>query len=93
MYNISNKLKLKIYFYYFVDFILGRCFGALFGGMAYSEYPENFKDVHKAFTIAAAVTAIVYFLAYHFYLKPKCAAPVHLPPDPAPAVIQSKYNM
>lgn len=59
--------------------------------MAYSEYPDNFKDVHKAFTIAAAVIAILYFVAYHFYLKPKCAAPVHLPPDPAPAVIQSKY--
>lgn len=73
------------------NFVLGRCFGALLGGMAYSEYPDNFKDVHEGFTIAAAVVAILYFIAYHFYLKQKCAAPLHLPPDPAPAVIQSKY--
>ncbi|XP_023310459.1 uncharacterized protein LOC108917887 [Anoplophora glabripennis] len=70
-------------------FCLGRCFGALFGGMAYSEYPNNFQDVHRSFCIAAAVIAIIYFLAYHFYMKPKCAAPVHLPPDPAPAIFQN----
>ncbi|KAJ8919375.1 hypothetical protein NQ315_016468, partial [Exocentrus adspersus] len=70
-------------------FCLGRCFGALFGGMAFSEYPNNFQDVHRGFTIAAAVVAIIYFLTYHFYLKPKCAAPLHLPPDPAPAIFQS----
>lgn len=74
------------------DLFLGRCFGALFGGMAYSEYPDNFRDVHTAFTIAAAIAASLYFITYHFYLKPKCAAPVHLPPDPAPAVIQSTYS-
>lgn len=70
--------------------ISGRCFGALFGGMAYTEYPDNFQDVHRSFCIAATVIAIIYFLAYHFYMKPKCAAPVHLPPDPAPAIFQSK---
>lgn len=80
----------KYFQIYIIEMILGRCFGALFGGMAYSEYPNNFTDVHRSFTIAAAVIAIVYFLAYHFYMKPKCAAPVHLPPDPAPAIFQSK---
>lgn len=85
-----SDLPVKLYNF---ENILGRCFGALFGGMAYSEYPDNFRDVHEAFTIAAAVTAILYFITYHFYLKPKCAAPVHLPPDPAPAVIQSKYEV
>ncbi|KAJ8964028.1 hypothetical protein NQ314_005168 [Rhamnusium bicolor] len=72
-----------------VLFLLGRCFGALFGGMAYTEYPNNFQDVHRGFTIAAGTVAVFYFITYHFYLKPKCAAPVHLPPDPAPAVVQS----
>lgn len=71
--------------------VIGRCFGALFGGMAYSEYPDNFEYVHRSFTYAAAVVAIMYFTIYHFYLKQKCAAPVHLPPDPAPAVVQSEY--
>lgn len=70
-------------------FCLGRCFGALLGGIAYDEYPYNFNRVHQGFTIAAAVVAFIYYIAYHFYLKPKCGAPVHLPPDPAPAIIQS----
>ncbi|KAG5879802.1 hypothetical protein JTB14_013450 [Gonioctena quinquepunctata] len=72
-------------------FCLGRCIGALLGGMAYADYNAeyNFQRVHGGFTIAAAVAATLYFLAYHFYLKPKCAPPMHLPPDPAPAVVQS----
>ncbi|XP_019869896.2 uncharacterized protein LOC109598424 [Aethina tumida] len=70
-------------------FCLGRCFGALLGSIAYSEYPDNFSCVHKWFTVAAAITAIIYFLTYHFYLKPKCAAATQLPPDPAPAVVQN----
>ncbi|KAJ8942788.1 hypothetical protein NQ318_013003 [Aromia moschata] len=70
-------------------FCLGRCFGALFGGMAFTENRNDFHIVHRAFTIAAAVVAVIYFVVYHFYMKPKCAAPMHLPPDPAPAVVQS----
>lgn len=70
-------------------FCLGRGIGALLGGIAYSEYPDKFPSVHKWFTIAAAIIAILYFCAYHFYLRPKCAAAPHLPPDPAPAVVQS----
>ncbi|CAG9765500.1 unnamed protein product [Ceutorhynchus assimilis] len=70
-------------------FCLGRFVGAFLGGTAHDEYPYNFTRVHQAFTIAAAIVAFIYYCAYHFYLKPKCAAPVHLPPDPAPAIIQS----
>lgn len=70
-------------------FCLGRCIGALLGGIAYDEYPYNFNRVHQWFTVAAAIVAFIYYIAYHFYLKPKCGAPVHLPPDPAPAVVQS----
>ncbi|VEN40234.1 unnamed protein product [Callosobruchus maculatus] len=70
-------------------FCLGRSIGAVLGGMAFTEYPKNFQDVHRAFTIAAMIIAIVYFIAYHFYMKPRCAAPLHLPPDPAPSVVQS----
>ncbi|KAH1022128.1 hypothetical protein HUJ04_011569 [Dendroctonus ponderosae] len=70
-------------------FCLGRCIGAFLGGIAYDEYPANFNRVHQWFTVAAAVVAFIYYIAYHFYLKPKCGAPVHLPPDPAPAVVQS----
>ncbi|CAH0560997.1 unnamed protein product [Brassicogethes aeneus] len=72
-------------------FCLGRCIGALLGGLAYSEYPDrdNFNSVHKWFTVAACITAIIYFLAYHFYLKPQCAAAAQVPPDPAPSVVQN----
>lgn len=70
-------------------FCIGRCIGAFLGGIAYDEYPANFNRVHQWFTIAAAIVAFIYYITYHFYLKPKCGAPVHLPPDPAPAVIQS----
>lgn len=72
-------------------FCLGRCIGALLGGIAYSEYPENFPSVHKWFTIAAAIVAIIYFITYHFYMKPKCAAPPQLPPYPAPSFVQSNF--
>lgn len=71
------------------NIIVGRCIGAFLGGIAYDEYPANFNRVHQWFTIAAAIVAFIYYITYHFYLKPKCGAPVHLPPDPAPAVIQS----
>ncbi|CAH1159551.1 unnamed protein product [Phaedon cochleariae] len=73
-------------------FCLGRSIGAALGGLAYSsEYDSerNFQEVHRAFAIAATVIAVVYFLIYHFYLKPKCAPGMHLPPDPAPAVVQT----
>ncbi|XP_066146488.1 uncharacterized protein SP1173 [Euwallacea fornicatus] len=70
-------------------FCIGRCIGAFLGGIAYNEYPSNFNRVHQWFTIAAAIVAFIYYITYHFYLKPKCGAPVHLPPDPAPAVVQS----
>ncbi|XP_050299999.1 uncharacterized protein LOC126738620 [Anthonomus grandis grandis] len=70
-------------------FCLGRCIGAFLGGLAYDEYPANFNWVHQWFTIAAAIIAFIYYLTYHLYLKPKCGAPMHLPPDPAPAVVQS----
>lgn len=70
-------------------FCLGRCIGSLLGGIAYDEYPYNFNRVHQWFTVAAAIVAFIYYIAYHFYLKPKCGAPVHLPPAPAPAVVQS----
>lgn len=73
-------------------FCLGRFLGALIGGIAYSGPPRssNFFQVHEGFAIAAAVIAIVYFLSYHLYLKPRCAAPTQHPPRPAPAIVQSK---
>ncbi|KAF7287260.1 hypothetical protein GWI33_002076 [Rhynchophorus ferrugineus] len=70
-------------------FCLGRCFGALLGSLAYDEYPYNFNRVHQGFTVAAAIVALLYYITYHFYLKPKCGAPLHTPPDPAPATIQN----
>lgn len=71
-------------------FCLGRSIGVLLGSLAFTEYPDNFNRVHEGFTVAAAVIAIVYFVAYHFYLKPK-AAPTQLPPYPAPStVVQSE---
>ncbi|XP_045479201.1 uncharacterized protein LOC123684115 [Harmonia axyridis] len=69
-------------------FCLGRFVGALLGGLAYSEYPDNFKTVHKWFAIAAAIIATIYFFAYHFYLKFYCIPPTQLPPDPAPSTVQ-----
>ncbi|RZC37605.1 uncharacterized protein BDFB_009230, partial [Asbolus verrucosus] len=70
-------------------FCLGRCIGALIGGLAHTESSKKFKDVHLGFTIAAAVIATVYFFTYHFFLKPRCAAQPQLPPYPAPSVVQS----
>ncbi|XP_057672616.1 uncharacterized protein LOC130904080 [Diorhabda carinulata] len=67
-------------------FCLGRGFGALLGSLAFSDYNTeyNFQNVHKYFCIAAGVIAILYFTVYHFYMKPKCAPPIHVPPAPAP---------
>ncbi|XP_060531100.1 uncharacterized protein LOC132704840 isoform X2 [Cylas formicarius] len=70
-------------------FCFGRCIGALLGAIAYSEDASNFICAHQWFAVAATVVAFAYFVVYHFYLKTKCGAPVHLPPDPAPAIIQS----
>ncbi|XP_044748780.1 uncharacterized protein LOC123309641 isoform X2 [Coccinella septempunctata] len=69
-------------------FCLGRFVGALLGGLAYSEYPDNFKRVHKWFSISAAVIATIYSISYHFYLKFYCIPPTQLPPDPAPSTVQ-----
>lgn len=85
-----NAFELRAVFLF--QLFLGRSIGALLGGIAYDEYPANFNRVHKWFTVAAAIVAFIYYIAYHFYLKPKCGAPVHLPPDPAPAVVQSKFQ-
>ncbi|XP_017783202.1 PREDICTED: uncharacterized protein LOC108567324 [Nicrophorus vespilloides] len=68
-------------------FCIGRFIGALIGGIAYSESHEQFMQVHKWFAVAAAIIATIYFLSYHFYLKPKCAAPLAQPPRPAPATV------
>ncbi|XP_074025970.1 uncharacterized protein [Leptinotarsa decemlineata] len=72
-------------------FCLGRSIGSLLGGMAYTEYNSEytFQRVNGGFAVAACSVAIFYFVIYHFYLKPKCAPPMHLPPEPAPAVIQN----
>ncbi|KAK9875681.1 hypothetical protein WA026_009477 [Henosepilachna vigintioctopunctata] len=69
-------------------FCLGRSVGALLGGLAYSEYPDNFKTVHKWFAVSANAIAIMYFTAYHYYLKFYCIPPAQLPPDPAPSTVQ-----
>lgn len=74
----------------------GRCFGALIGRFAYTLYPDNVKypdnhgPVYAGFAIAAAIIAALYFVAYHFYLKPYCGAHPQLPPYPAPSIVQSK---
>jgi MFS family permease len=66
-------------------FCLGRCFGALIGRFAYTLYPDNVKypdnhgPVYAGFAIAAAIIAALYFVAYHFYLKPYCGAHPQLP--------------
>ncbi|XP_044254355.1 uncharacterized protein LOC123004901 [Tribolium madens] len=76
-------------------FCLGRCFGALIGRSAYTLYPEKVKypdnhgPVYGGLAIAAAIIAALYFVAYHFYLKPYCVPHVQLPPYPAPSVVQS----
>lgn len=70
----------------------GRFVGSLLGGIGYTGYSEDFINVHYWFAIAAAVVGILYFLLYHFYLKPRCAPPIQRPPRPAPAVVQSKIN-
>ncbi|KAL3266015.1 hypothetical protein HHI36_010204 [Cryptolaemus montrouzieri] len=69
-------------------FCLGRYIGSLLGGLAYSTYPDNFKTVHKWFSATASSTAIIYFTAYHCYLKFYCIPPTQLPPDPAPSTVQ-----
>ncbi|XP_050508392.1 uncharacterized protein LOC114342800 [Diabrotica virgifera virgifera] len=72
-------------------FCLGRCIGVVLGGLAFSDFNSEyvFQNVHKYFCVAAVVVAIIYFCLYHFYLKAYCIPPVHLPPAPAPALIQS----
>uniref|UniRef100_A0A6P7GHX7 Uncharacterized protein LOC114342800 n=1 Tax=Diabrotica virgifera virgifera TaxID=50390 RepID=A0A6P7GHX7_DIAVI len=68
-----------------------RCIGVVLGGLAFSDFNSEyvFQNVHKYFCVAAVVVAIIYFCLYHFYLKAYCIPPVHLPPAPAPALIQS----
>ncbi|CAG9856665.1 unnamed protein product [Phyllotreta striolata] len=72
-------------------FCIGRTIGGLLGGLAYSELnpQRTFETAQEYFCIAAACVAVAYFVVYHFYLKPKCAPPMHLPPAPAPVVVQS----
>lgn len=72
-------------------FCLGRVFGSLFGGIGYTGRRGDFINVHYWFAVAAAFIGIVYFLVFHFYLKPYCVAPIQRPPKPAPSVVQSKW--
>lgn len=68
-----------------VHFCLGRAIGISFYSVS-----GDYVDIHRGFAIAAAVIAIVYFLVYHFYLKPKYAAPVvSVPPRPTPSIVQN----
>lgn len=72
-------------------FCLGRLFGSLLGGIGYTGRRGDFINVHYWFAVAAACIGILYFLIFHFYLKPYCVAPIQRPPKPAPSVVQSKF--
>lgn len=72
--------------------ISGRAIGGAFGATAYPS-TINYLKVQENFALAALVMAVIYFLLYHFYLKPKCAAPVVDAPRPSPALIQSERNI
>lgn len=67
--------------------ISGRTIGGAFGATAYPSTIDYIK-VQENFALAALVMAVIYFLLYHFYLKPKCAAPVVEATRPSPALIQ-----
>lgn len=70
-------------------FCLGRLFGTLLGSLAYPREENNVSNVYEAFSVAAAIIAIIYFLLYQLYLKPKCAAPFIEAQRPSPALIQN----
>ncbi|KAF2894777.1 hypothetical protein ILUMI_11397 [Ignelater luminosus] len=70
-------------------FCLGRLIGGLIGGLAYPRTKYRVVEVYEGFASAAAIIAIIYFSLYHFYLKPKYAAPVAEAERPSPALIQS----
>ncbi|KAF5300020.1 hypothetical protein FQR65_LT09277 [Abscondita terminalis] len=73
-------------------FCLGRLIGTLLGSFAYPREGSNVSNVYEAFSVAAAVIAIIYFLLYQLYLKPKCAAPFIESQRPTPALIQNSNN-
>ncbi|KAF5284534.1 hypothetical protein FQA39_LY17007 [Lamprigera yunnana] len=70
-------------------FCLGRIIGSALGGLAHPRNESDVVDVYEYFSIAAAVIAIIYFLLYQLYLKPKCAAPFIEAQRPSPALIQN----
>lgn len=70
-------------------FCIGRLIGTLLSGFAYPREGWNVLEVYEGFAAAAAIIAIIYFLLYQLYLKPKCAAPFVELERPSPALIQN----
>lgn len=73
-------------------FCLGRCIGAIFGGLAASEADLNHEPLNYIYpymAIAAAVIATIYFVVYHIFIRPSCVSVTNGPPKSPPTVMQS----
>ncbi|PZC75860.1 hypothetical protein B5X24_HaOG205562 [Helicoverpa armigera] len=59
-------------------FCIGRCLGAIIGGMVSLQQPlESARTVYRALGVAALLVAAVYLALYHLLLAPRCgAAPI-----------------
>ncbi|XP_018324271.1 uncharacterized protein LOC108736371 [Agrilus planipennis] len=76
-----------------VHFCLGRTIGALIAGYPYeTTYYYSHREMHAGFAIAAAIIAVLYFLIYHCYLRPKYAAPLKEPPPTTPPALIQTMN-
>ena len=70
-------------------FCIGRIIGTVIAGLGFPREGWNVLEVYEGLSAAAAIVAIIYFLLYQLYLKPKCAAPFIELERPSPALIQN----
>ncbi|CAH2062787.1 unnamed protein product, partial [Iphiclides podalirius] len=62
-------------------FCVGRCIGAIVGGMVGLEEPlASARGTYRALGVAALLVAAAYLALYHLVLAPRCTAPPAAPP-------------
>lgn len=74
-------------------FCVGRCLGAVIG--AYIEYGdtqvESLRFVYHCMAVVAAIVATLYFVLYHFLLKPRCHAQTIQTNRGPPSIVQGEF--
>ncbi|XP_068628197.1 uncharacterized protein SP1173 [Battus philenor] len=63
-------------------FCIGRCIGAIIGGMVTLEEPlESMRGIYRALGVVSLMAGAVYLALYHLLLAPRCAAQPAAPPN------------